>query len=117
MSYFTETFEYVLNEASDSDIKKYRTKRFIKSMLIPAPLSLVIRYPNKLVYIAKNGKTYHGMNAYSYLFSDYIIEKKGKDASFEDRMKINKQVNDKIDGAVVDKEYDLNKVFNLYLYK
>lgn len=132
MSYFTETFELVL-EKLDKDTLKNAHKNGLQGAALsalhgPAGGLMALKYPAELTYKSIDGKEYHGKAArdkwmndqmrnkeYMYFYKDHVMDsvehqKKVKDYYKAKGCKVYfKEADDIIAKMIANKDYNLNK--------
>ena len=130
MSYFTETFEYLL-EKMDIDKEELGNnamnagkavgKAAVTTALTGNPVKGAmaaadeIKFPYEITYIDSDNHEYHGKMAYNRAKSDYIKKKtNGKKLGFKDKMTLNKRVEARLNMALAYERYDLNRVLAMY---
>lgn len=120
MSYFTETFNFILEDGKASELGKdfvYGATMGIKYGGVMGGM-MAARHPRQLTYKAKNGKEYHGDSAFNRWWNDILVDERGKDGykslsameKYKLAQRIQKATNDACDKAVASKQYDLNKI-------
>ena len=125
MSYFTETFNYIL-EGIDSDDVIDASKAIGKGVAATAlsggnPIAGVkagmgeMKYPYEIEYASEDGNIYHGKVAYTMAKKDYIKKKEDKKKlSLKEKIDLSNKVEARLNMAIAYERYDLNKVLNMY---
>lgn len=125
MSYFTDTFNAIL-EGIDSDDVIDVGKAIGKGVAATAlsggnPIAGVqagmgeMKYPYEIEYASTDGNIYHGKVAYTMAKKDYIKKKEGnKKLSIKEKMDLSNKVEARLNMAIAYERYDLNKVLSMY---
>ena len=120
MSYFTETFNLILEEINADKIKDYGYKVALRTAFTPLfGDTIAKKYPRELVYIDKiAGKTYHGYAAYTIWCRDVLRDFKLSDAymqaapqfQIKGENELKKCCEEEVAKAISDKRYKLNDI-------
>lgn len=123
MSYFTETFNLILEMDSNDiiDAGKAVGTGVAAAAITGNPIAGAkagmgeMKYPYDITYAGEDGNIYHGKMAYTLARNDYIKKKeKDKKLSIKERMSLSNKVEARLNMAIAYERYDLNKVLNMY---
>lgn len=124
MSYFTETFNLILEGIDTDDVidaGKAVGRGVATTALTGNPIAGVqagmgeMKYPYEIEYAGFDGNIYHGKMAYTIAKKDYIEKKESKKKlSLKEKMELKNKVETRLNMAIAYERYDLNKVLNMY---
>ena len=123
MSYFTETFNLILEMESNDiiDAGKAIGTGAVTAVLTGNPIAGAkagmkeMKYPYDITYAGEDGNVYHGKIAYTKAKDDYIKKKeKNKKLGVKEKMDLSNKVEARLNMAIAYERYDLNKVLNMY---